>query len=557
MNPTTPKNERPSARTMDVLERLLAAGGVDPDDLAFLKEKPPAKTPGSRKGVPMPGMVIRAAADRSTYPDVSLDLDEDELALSEGWAAAKPAAVAVAETEAIIGRLDTAKAPPKEERYKRSSADTTIIEGVEKRVVTLESLNERYAILQAPGAASIYVSRPDFLAIQDADLKRRLANEVVATGIKDGRPTYKAAFTAWNGNARRHVYKRVVFTSKPVSSDSYNLFKGLGVIPKPGNCGLIIRHIEEVLCSRDKDFARVLIKLLAWQLQHIGEPSRIAVILMNEKQQAGKGVILEEVMAKIYGPSGMTPSAMDQIVGRFNDTIRGCAFAFLDEVLFAGDRKAADTLKGLITTTGRGIETKGLPIVQCPVAINLWFASNHKNAAHLEEHDARYLVLSVSEHRRGDAAYFAALMKEINGGGREAFAHHLLNLDVSDFVPWRDIKKDNEAKRDMIRESVNPYDARKWLEDCCDVERVIGRPDTSGEWKPWNEGEEYAFAALCAAYVDWQRTVKSPVAPIPTKVGNLGEVLTQAGFGLRRTNRGAIPILPPLETCLEALLKAW
>jgi hypothetical protein len=59
------------------------------------------------------------------------------------------------------------------------------------------------------------------------------------------------------------------------------------------------------------------------------------------------------------------------VLGRFNDAIRGCAYVFLDEVLFAGARKAADALKSLSTATEIGIETKRLPIVKCPVGVNL------------------------------------------------------------------------------------------------------------------------------------------------------------------------------------------
>jgi Family of unknown function (DUF5906) len=158
--------------------------------------------------------------------------------------------------------------------------------------------------------------------------------------------------------------------------------------------------------------------------------SRIVVALKSEKHQAGKGLLLGEVMAKIYGDSGFIPSSMDQITGRFNDAIRGRSFLFLDEVVFAGDRRMADAVKRLSTTTKIGIETKGLPVVQCPVAVNLWLASNRENAAHIEEHDERYWVHEISEHRVGDAAYFNTLDKEIKNGGREAFAHFLLTLAV-------------------------------------------------------------------------------------------------------------------------------
>jgi hypothetical protein len=141
--------------------------------------------------------------------------------------------------------------------------ETVVIDGVVKRVTTFKSLNARFAILQAPGSPSLYVSRPDFLPITDEDLKRRLAAEVVVTGSKDGKATYKSAFTVWTGNAKRHVYRFVVFTSKPVPDDVYNLFRGLGVVPGPGGCKLIRAHIREILCSGDKETEIAMVKLMA------------------------------------------------------------------------------------------------------------------------------------------------------------------------------------------------------------------------------------------------------------------------------------------------------
>jgi hypothetical protein len=254
------------------------------------------------------------------------------------------------------------------------------------------------------------------------------------------------------------------------------------------------------------------------------------------------------------GDSGFTPSTVEQILGRFNDAIRGRAFLFLDEVVFSGDRRAADAVKRLSTATEIGIETKGLPVVQCPVAVNLWLASNRENAAHIEEHDARYWVHEVSEHRIGDSVYFGALGKEIETGGREAFAHFLLNRDVENFVPWRDIKKDTEAKRSMVKQSINPFDARKWLKDCCVTESLIGHKGPFNGWTPWVAGEKYPSAVLAAAYVEWQKTVKTAVAPQPTQSHRLGGVLSECGFGQDRAGGGSRErVLPNCDTCLNLL----
>jgi Family of unknown function (DUF5906) len=446
--------------------------------------------------------------------------------------------------------FDELNPPPNEGR------DRVLVKGVERRVTTIASLNKRYGLLQTNSDPSIYVDRRVFRPIQEVELRRILGPEVVYAGEdeKTGKPVFISAYTAWSLNADQHVYTSVAFTSKPTPNDTFNLYRGLGAKPAPGKYGLIRKHIEEVICSGSREMADQMIKLMAWQLQNIGRPSRIVVVMKSEKHQAGKGILLGDVLARIYGPSGFVPSTMDQVLGRFNDAVRGRAFIFLDEILFAGDRRAADAVKSLSTCSAMGIETKGLPIVTCPVGVNLWLASNHDNAAHIEETDARYWVINVSEHRIGDAAYFAALHEEIDGGGREAFAHHLLTLDVSGFVPWRDIKKDTQAKRAMIRESINPFDARKWIEDCCQTERLIGAKTPSGEWKAWSKGDE-PFATLSAAYVEWQKTVKSPVAPRPTAISRLGQVLTAAGIEAKVSKDGntRLRVLPAAADCLGKL----
>jgi hypothetical protein len=187
-------------------------------------------------------------------------------------------------------------------------------------------------------------------------------------------------------------------------------------------------------------------------------------------------------------------------------------------------------------------------------------------------------VVDVSESRIGDTAYFDALMKEIESGGREAFAYYLLNMDVTGFVPLRDTPKNNAAKREMIRRSINPFDARKWIEECCLTRRLIGweirtpqefhdldqpwpgppRRNSRAEvdddkWTQWVAGAEYPFNVFSYAYKEWQKGVKSPVAPQPTPIASLGEVLANAGFDLARTNASRLRVLPDPDVCLAGL----
>jgi hypothetical protein len=434
------------------------------------------------------------------------------------------------------------------------------VRGIRKRLTSLADLDRRFALLQAVGLPSVYISRPDFLPITDMDLRRRLEPEVVQTGTdRDGNAIYVPAAKFWCGHARQHIFRKIVFTNKPVADDCYNLFRGLGVTPAPGDCTKILAHIREVICSNVETDFQAMLHLLAWQIQHVGEPSRIIVVLHNPNQQAGKGIFFEEIMLKIYGPSGFSPSDTDQVLGRFNDTLRGCAFLMLDEVHFGHDLKAANNLKALATTTLKALETKGLPTILCQIAVNLFLLSNSDDPVHIEEGDARYWVLLINEARLHDDKYFDALTDEIEKGGREAFADFLLHRDVSKFVPKHDVPRDNEERRTLIKRSRNPYDAELWLEACAHTEMILGIKITKGDGTiasvDWETGKERSSGVLYEAYRGWQTTVKTRAPPKPTPSGSFGELLSKAGFGSRHTNKGTMRAFPDPVSCLEALSK--
>jgi Family of unknown function (DUF5906) len=239
-----------------------------------------------------------------------------------------------------------------------SDPDVVIIDGIMKKITTLGQLNKDFALLEVRGSPSCYISRKDCLPITDADLKRRLAGDVIRITTAKG-DQYIPAEKAWTESASRHAYRRIVFTSKLVADDCFNLFKGLGVEPEEGCCVRQRYHIREVVCADDAKAAVAMEKLLAWQIQNIGKPSRVVLILRSTEQQVRKGLLLGEIMTKIYGSdSGLMTSSMDHVLGKFNSAIRGRAFIFLDEVPFAGDRKTANMVKTLSTATISSIEEK-------------------------------------------------------------------------------------------------------------------------------------------------------------------------------------------------------
>ncbi|MEC7839046.1 MAG: CHC2 zinc finger domain-containing protein [Chlamydiota bacterium] len=439
-----------------------------------------------------------------------------------------------------------------------------ILNGIPKKITDMASLDKRFAQLEAPGQPCVLINRIDAQPISESDFKRRLSSEVVCIGVDNsGNPIYISASKYWQGNSRKCVYKKIVFTNNPVDDSTYNLFAGFGVEPRKGSCEKILKHIEEVICYGCQIKYNAFLNLLSWQIKNVGKPSRIIVVLKSKEQQSGKGILLLDVLSVIWGESGFTTSDIGQIITRFNDTIRGKSYIYLDEALFSGDRKSSDAIKSLATCTRMGVETKGIPIVQFPIAVNLFLATNHDDAAYVEESDARYWILEVSPHRVDDTNYFEDLYEEIVNGGREAFMDYLLSLEISGFVPIRDVPKDNEAKEEMIRNSINPYDARKWLEECMEFEMLLGcKKDSTGvlykqsdlPWFPWKSGEELVNGVFFEAYKEWQKSVKSSIQPRPTASKQFGVLLNKVGFKLRIEGQRRRTI-PPIDTCKELLKK--
>jgi Family of unknown function (DUF5906) len=218
-----------------------------------------------------------------------------------------------------------------------------------------------------------------------------------------------------------------------------NLFRGFGVQPRQGDCWLIKQHILEVICEGNEIINDAMLNLIAWQLQNVGKQSRIIVVLISEKQQTGKGSLLDDILCRIWGDAGFSTMELSDVLGDFNDVLRGKGYVFLDEALFAGDRRAADKVKGLCARPMLQLNKKFVPLVTVPNGVNLWISSNHETPVYVEEHDKRYWPMRIWEGRRDDHDYWLALHREIDNGGLEAFLWEMLNRDVGNFIPQRDV----------------------------------------------------------------------------------------------------------------------
>jgi hypothetical protein len=74
-------------------------------------------------------------------------------------------------------------------------------------------------------------------------------------------------------------------------------------------------------------------------------------------------------------------------------------------------------------------------------------------------------------------------------------------------------------------------------------------------WQLWQEGFEYPNGIFQTAYAEWQKLVKSPVAPRPTPSNKFGELLTAVGLEQSRNNTERRRKLSNPSECLEKVTK--
>jgi hypothetical protein len=355
---------------------------------------------------------------------------------------------------------------------------------MQKRITSVDQINERFVMITIPGQPSCIAQISDALFLTRDDFSARLGDSVIVIGVNNkGAVQTKDAAKVWAGDCRRRAASKIVFTSRKTGPKCFNLWTGFGVTPKAGKCDLIHRHIHEVICAGNAPVYDAFLSLIAWQVQNIGKSSRTVVDLFSKEQQTGKGVLLEKILTPMFGLHGLFTADSGKVFGRFNDAIRGKAYIAFDEACFAGDRQLADKIKSASGTETTSIEGKGLPVIACPTATNWYMATNRPHSAHIEWDDARYWILRVSKHRKGDDAYWAALFKEINEGGVSAFLHDMLARDVSNFIPSRDVPRDNDEHRANKRAS-DPANPALWLLECLDNGMWLGSDKWESPYSP-------------------------------------------------------------------------
>jgi Family of unknown function (DUF5906) len=326
----------------------------------------------------------------------------------------------------------------------------------------------------------------------------------------------------WKESPDRHE-KTIVFEPKGTNNPRvFNLWRGYGVEPQKTRQQLspLLRHIWEVICRKDREKLRYLIRWLAWAIQNPDKHPGTVIVLKSRKQGTGKST-LGAVMLKIFGVHGAQIDDSNRLLGQFNDWIEPVSFILAEEILWAGDHKTTDKLKSRITSDTIQIERKHGGIHQITNRLHVLMTTNHDHAVGAGVGDRRFVVFDVSDHVANNKAWFDRIYGDMNGGGAGEFLDYLQKLALGNWHPRQILKTAETVEQQrMSGDSIS-----QWAQACIEADAIIG--DWQGDLRRWSASKHLreAYHGYCK-----QRGVR----PVNDEV--FGKACTEM-FGSRRRNQ--------------------
>jgi hypothetical protein len=314
----------------------------------------------------------------------------------------------------------------------------------------LAALNKHYAVVRYGGEVQVAsVIGQDIFFMKPQELHKMYGNVRVMAG-----PNLVEVTRVWWRWSRRRQYllRGIVFEPGgplEIADDMLNLWRGFGIKEKQGDWSLLRNHILNVVCSGDQNHYDYLMKWMAYAVQRPNEPIGVAIALKGP-QGAGKGVVAR-TLGKIFGKHFGHIANGEQLTGRFNASLATSCAVFLDEALWAGDKKGEGVLKALITEPRLQLEAKFRDPIMVDNRLRIIVASNNDWCVPVGMGDRRWFVLDVANTFAGTSHqdYWVPLYAEIENGGAAAMFHDLLAMDLSKFdvraVPHTAAKAEQQA----------------------------------------------------------------------------------------------------------------
>ncbi|HEL4163755.1 TPA: bifunctional DNA primase/polymerase [Stenotrophomonas maltophilia] len=323
----------------------------------------------------------------------------------------------------------------------------------EGKAAVLEEMNAQHCVVMENGKFRVFTEEFDpvlgrhfYQRSTKEDFQNLYCNSFVEQ-VND-RPTTRAQF--WLKHPQRRQYKGVIFDPSGDHAGWLNLWRGWAVDPAPGDWSLLDRLIREVLTDGDPQGYRYVLNWMAAMFQRPSEAAEVAIAFRGAKG-TGKGT-LGRVLQHIAGAHGLHISSPEHITGRFNSHLQNCICLFADEAFWAGDKSGEAKLKALVTEPTVAYEGKGRDAVMGKNLIHIVMASNSDWVVPAGlDGERRFAVFEVNDSRKDDYAFFRALNRQLDNGGRAAFLHDMLARDIRGWHPRNDIPQNGALAEQKLR----------------------------------------------------------------------------------------------------------
>jgi Family of unknown function (DUF5906)/Primase C terminal 2 (PriCT-2) len=288
--------------------------------------------------------------------------------------------------------------------------------------------------------------------------------------LEDG--TRRPLGTWWIKHEGRRQYDGVVFDPTPGAKHPglYNLWRGWSVEPAKGDWSLMQRLLRDVLCAGDQASYEYVLKWAAYMVQHPNSPAEVALVFKGKKG-VGKGTFLR-ALKDLAGQHGHQVAQADHFTGKFNEHLADTILLFVDEGLWAGDRKLEGALKNLITEPVLTFEGKHKPVVSGPNRLHVVIASNEDWIVPASDDERRFGVFEADSeaHRNLPPGFFGEVRRQMESGGLAAMLFDLAEMPLSGWHPRSDIpitRALTEQKVQSFRSDPIAFWWYRALEDGC------------------------------------------------------------------------------------------
>lgn len=310
------------------------------------------------------------------------------------------------------------------------------VNGGEDSGARVRDLNLKHALL--PVGGRVLVMNREFDPVMERELLtfssksdfelRYLNQKVWDNGEQIGLGEY------WLNHSERAEFDGMVFSPGKEQPGYVNLWRGWGVEPKAGQCDLYLDFVREVICSGDDD---LYLYVMCWCAHMVQCPQVLpeTALVLRGREGIGKNTFIDPLADIVGREHYLMLSSLNQVTGRFSGHLANALLIFCNESVWGGDKSAQGVLKSMITEDVQPVEHKGRDLIMVRSYRRMLFATNENWAVPRGADDRRYVVIDVSDAKKGDYAYFNAIREEMKNGGVEALMAYLLAFNLDGWHP--------------------------------------------------------------------------------------------------------------------------